>query len=143
VDINLMGVVHGVEIFTPLIESHGEGGHLINVASMAGHVANAGMSPYFATKFAVVGYSEAIKMEFAEAGGAIGVSVLCPAWVNTNIHHSGKDRPSGAAENPEQIAAMDMVIRSGLPADAVGEWTADCVEANRFYISPIRSLPGH
>ena len=77
VDINLMGVVHGTEIFLPLIKSHGEGGHILNTASMAGHVASPGMSPYHATKFAVVGYSEAVKAELA--GQNIGVSVLCPA----------------------------------------------------------------
>ena len=61
VGINLMGVVHGVEIFTPLIKAHGEGGHIVNTASVAGHLAFAGGGPYVATKFAVVGYSETIR----------------------------------------------------------------------------------
>jgi len=83
VDINLMGVVYGVESFVPHIKAHGEGGHIVNVASMAGHVAMPGMGPYHATKFAVVGYSEALRAELA--GENIGVSALCPGWVKTSI----------------------------------------------------------
>ena len=81
VDINLMGVVYGVEIFVPLIKSHGEGGYIINTASMAGHIAGPSMSPYHATKYAVVGYSESIRQDLQAEN--IGVSVLCPAWVQT------------------------------------------------------------
>ncbi len=133
VDINLMGVVHGTEIFLPLIKSHGEGGHIVNTASMAGHVASAGMSPYHATKFAVVGYSEALKAELA--GHNIGVSVLCPAWVKTEIHKSIFAKPTGggSADDP-QFKKMEAVINSGLDADVVGEWTAQCMADDRFYI---------
>ena len=133
VDINLMGVVHGTEIFLPLIKSHGEGGHIVNTASMAGHVASPGMSPYHATKFAVVGYSEAVKAELA--GQNIGVSVLCPAWVKTDIHKSGFSKPTGggSADDP-QFKQMEAVIASGLDPDVVGEWTAQCMADERFYI---------
>jgi len=136
VDINLMGVMYGVEIFTPLMKSHGEGGHIINVASMAGHVAMAGMGPYHATKFAVVGYSESILEELKDSD--IGVSVLCPAWVKTQIHRSGLGAPSKAGK-PENMSdplsqQLTHVVENGMPADLVGEWVADCVEANRFYI---------
>lgn len=137
VDINLLGVAYGVEIFTPLIESHGEGGHFINTASMAGHVAAPGMGPYNATKYAVVGYSEALKLELAPRG--IGVSILCPAWVKTNIHNTGFDKPSGGptqdeAVNDPQYKQMQAVIEGGLDAGLVAGWVADCVEADRLYI---------
>ena len=137
VDINLLGVVYGVEVFTPLIQAHGEGGHFINTASMAGHIANAGMSPYFATKFAVVGYSEALALEFAKEN--INVSCLCPAWVKTNIHNTGFAKPSGGpskeeAKNDPAYQEMSAVVNGGLDPDAVGEWVADCVEANRLHI---------
>ena len=92
VDINLMGVVYGVEMFTPLIKSHGEGGYIINTASMAGHVASAVMAPYHATKFAVVGYSESLREDLARDN--IGVSVLCPAWVRTHIYKSSLGSPT-------------------------------------------------
>jgi NAD(P)-dependent dehydrogenase (short-subunit alcohol dehydrogenase family) len=137
VDINLMGVAYGVEIFTPLIEQHGEGGHIVNTASMAGHVAMPGMGPYHATKYAVVGYSEALNVELGPRG--IGVSVLCPAWVKTNIHNTGFDKPSGGmsreeAQSDPQYQQMASVIDGGLDADLVGGWVADCVEADRLYI---------
>ena len=137
VDINLMGVVHGVEVFTPLIQSHGEGGHIINTGSMAGHVAPGGMGPYNATKYAVVGYSEGLKAELAPHN--IGVSVLCPGWVRTNIHTTGFGRPSGGptleeAKDDPQFQEMDAVIQGGLDPDKVADWVADCVEANRLYI---------
>ena len=137
VDINLMGVVHGVEVFTPLIQSHGEGGHIINTGSMAGHVAPGGMGPYNATKYAVVGYSEGLKAELAPHN--IGVSVLCPGWVRTNIHTTGFGRPSGGptleqAKDDPQFQEMDAVIKGGLDPDKVADWVADCVEANRLYI---------
>ncbi len=137
VDINLMGVVHGVEVFTPLILSHGEGGHIINTGSMAGHVAPGGMGPYNATKYAVVGYSESLKADLAPHN--IGVSVLCPGWVRTNIHTTGFGRPSGGptleeAKDDPQFQEMDAVIKGGLDPDAVADWVADCVEANRLYI---------
>lgn len=133
VDINLMGVVYGVEGFLSHIRSHGEGGHIVNVASMAGHVAMPGMGPYHATKFAVVGYSEALRAELAPDN--IGVSVLCPGWVKTKIHESAAGRPSGGVDLNDPVSmAMAEVIANGLDPDTVAEWTADCIEANRAYI---------
>lgn len=132
VDINLMGVVYGVEIFTPLIEASG-GGHIINVASMAGHMSAPGMGPYNATKFAVVGYSESLALELA--GRQIGVSVLCPGWVRTNIHRSSAGRPSrGDVVADDDLGEIASVIDNGLDPADVAEWTADCIEANRFYV---------
>lgn len=137
VDINLLGVVHGIEVFTPLIKSHGEGGHFVNTASMAGHVSPGGMGPYNATKYAVVGYSEGLKTELM--ADQIGVSVLCPGWVRTNIHTTGFGRPSSEitvedAKDDPQFQEMDAVIKGGLDPDLVAEWVADCVEADRLYI---------
>ncbi|WP_430416075.1 SDR family NAD(P)-dependent oxidoreductase [Parasphingorhabdus sp.] len=133
VDINLIGVAHGVEIFTPLIQSHGEGGYFINTASMAGHGTGPGMAPYHATKFAVVGYSEALKQELEPSN--IGVSILCPAWVKTDIHRSSFDKPTGGGdESDPMFQTMSDVINSGLDPADVAEWTAQCVEADRLYI---------
>jgi len=137
VDINLMGVVYGVEVFTPLIKSHGEGGHFVNTASMAGHGAAANMGPYNATKFAVVGYTETLKQDLEPDN--IGVSCLCPAWVSTNIHNTGFSKPSGGPTQAEmaddpQYKEMSAVIEGGLNPDDVGVWVADCIEANRLHI---------
>lgn len=137
VDINLMGVVYGVEIFTPLIKSHGEGGYIINTASMAGHVASPVMAPYHATKFAVVGYSEALKEDLARDN--IGVSVLCPAWVRTQIYKSSLNSPTMRevelnADEAGSFSAMKEVVEGGIEPALVGDWTVDCIEAGRFYI---------
>ena len=137
VDINLMGVVYGVEIFTPLIKSHGEGGYIVNTASMAGHVASPVMAPYHATKFAVVGYSESLKEDLARDN--IGVSVLCPAWVRTQIYKSSLNSPTMRdinlnADEADSFSAMKQVVEGGIEPELVGDWTTDCIEAGRFYI---------
>ena len=89
-DVNLMGVVHGVAAFLPHIRAHGEGGHFVNTASIAGMMSTMGFSPYTASKFAVVGASEGLAQQLADDN--IGVSILCPAFVRTRIHQSGRNR---------------------------------------------------
>lgn len=139
VDINLLGVVYGVEIFVPLIKAHGEGGYIVNTASLAGHASGAGTGgPYNATKFAVVGYSETLREQLAPHN--IGCSALCPAWVATDIHKSGFRAPSAAgvdvdaAMQTERFQQMDAVLSTGLSADVVGEYTLDCMLADRMHI---------
>ncbi|MEM8935508.1 MAG: SDR family NAD(P)-dependent oxidoreductase [Pseudomonadota bacterium] len=139
VDINLMGVVYGVETFVPLIKAHGEGGHIVNTASLAGHLAGAFTGgPYNATKFAVVGYSETLRAQLADEN--IGCSVLCPAWVDTDIHKSAFRAPSSAGVDVEAalqspyFQQMNTVLRSGLSPEVVGDWTAESILADRMYI---------
>jgi NAD(P)-dependent dehydrogenase (short-subunit alcohol dehydrogenase family) len=92
IDVNLMGVVNGVRAFLTHMRAHGEGGHIVNTASMAGMV-NTGQAfaPYPATKYAVVGMSEGLAAELKPFG--IGVSILCPGIVRTNILESARNRP--------------------------------------------------
>src|ERR1700726_2770322 len=92
-DVNLMGVLHGIAAFLPHIRGHGEGGHFVNTASMAGMTGGGGLgfSPYTASKFAVVGLSEGRAAQLPPFG--IGVSVLCPSFVRTGIGESGRNRP--------------------------------------------------
>jgi NAD(P)-dependent dehydrogenase (short-subunit alcohol dehydrogenase family) len=148
VDINLMGVVYGVEVFVPLIKSHGEGGYIINTASMAGHIAGPSMSPYHATKYAVVGYSESIRQDLQVEN--IGVSVLCPAWVQTDIHNAGVNKPSLAQQSVSDKKAFDpgvsgfaAVIESGIAPDALAQWVYECMLAERFYIFSHPSMTQH
>lgn len=137
VDINIMGIVYGCETFIPLIASHGEGGHIINTASMAGHVATSGMGPYFTTKFAVVGYSEALRVELSKLG--IGVSCLCPTWVTTNIHNTS-DKSPGAVNNREAFKtsapylAIKELIENGMSPDDYAELTMKSIKANRLHV---------
>jgi NAD(P)-dependent dehydrogenase (short-subunit alcohol dehydrogenase family) len=94
VGVNLMGVVHGIQTFVPHMLDHGEGGHVVNTASICGLMPMAGCGVYTATKYAVVGLSEVLKLEVGEQG--IGVSVLCPAFVNTRLHESTRNLPKGS-----------------------------------------------
>ena len=86
-DVNLMGVLHGVHTFLPHIRAHGEAGHFVNTASMAGMVSGLGFSPYSASKFAVVTMSEGLAMHLKPLG--MGVTVLCPGWVRIASMRAG------------------------------------------------------
>src|SRR5436305_5083753 len=97
-DVNLMGVLHGIRAFLPHIRGHGEGGHIVNTASMAGMNGGLGFSPYVASKFAVVGMSEGLAMQLRPHG--IGVTVVCPLFVRTQIGASGRNRQPRYGEGP-------------------------------------------
>ena len=86
--VNVMGVVYGVEIFGPLIERHGEGGHIVSTASVAG-LMSMSSAPYFVSKYGVVALSEGLRVELEPRG--IGVSVLCPGIIRTRILESGRN----------------------------------------------------
>lgn len=135
-DINFLGVVYGVEAFVPLIQTHGEGGYIVNTASMAGHIAAPGMAPYHATKFAVVGYSEALAQELEKLN--IGVSVLCPTWVKSNIHNTAAKRPSADPKKPmpnsKVYEAMKNLVESGISPDVLADLVLKSMQAKRLYI---------
>lgn len=131
VNTNLMGIVYGVELFLPIIRSHNEGGYIVNTASMAGHWAQKKMGPYNTTKFAVVGYSESLRADLKEE--KIGVSVLCPGWVSTNIINSDINRPSGYKKSSwtdEEI----LFLKNSLDPKIVGQLVVDSIIKNRMYI---------
>ena len=86
VGINIMGVVHGCHSFVPRMIASGEGGHIVNIASMAGYIQSPLASPYGTTKYAVIGFSECLRSELAEKN--IGVSAICPGVINTPILRS-------------------------------------------------------
>jgi NAD(P)-dependent dehydrogenase (short-subunit alcohol dehydrogenase family) len=135
VDVNQLGVVHGMEVFAPLIISHGEGGHFVNTASMAGMIGVPGMEPYCATKFAVVAMSEGWAPQLASHG--IGVSVLCPGFVKTRIHESRRNRPDayGAAAGPNAFdGQMTQPVLTGIGVEVVAERVVEAVLDNDFYV---------
>jgi len=138
-DVNLMGVVYGMEVFAPLIESHGEGGHFVNTASMAGMLGIPNVEPYCATKFAVVAMSEGWAGQLA--GKNIGVSVLCPGFVQTRIHESFRNKQSryggpdtvqvGLGDTRAQTAAM---VNAGIPIEPVANRVVEGIKDNDLYI---------
>ncbi len=136
--VNLHGVVHGIASFLPRMVASGEEGHVVNTASMAGHLAFSGMGPYNASKYAVVGISESLYHELA--GSPIGVSVLCPGWVNTRIGESSRNRPAGVPERvarPEDLARSEYVasvLAAGLPPSTIADLVHDAVVDDTFWI---------
>ena len=135
VDVNLHGVVHGMEIFAPLIISHGEGGHFVNTASMAGLISPPGMEPYCASKYAVVAMSEGWAAQLA--GQGIGVSILCPGFVKTRIHESRRNRTGayGVDERePSFDASLSSPVLSGISTEPVAARVVEAVKADEFYI---------
>ena len=139
VDVNLMGVVFGAQAMVPLIKSHGEGGWVINVASMAGLVSLPQGGPYSATKYAVVALSEGWSAELADQG--IHVSVLCPGFVQTRIHESQRNRPERYAADPaagsdSQAAELQVkeLVENGMPVELVGPRVVEALEAGELYI---------
>jgi NAD(P)-dependent dehydrogenase (short-subunit alcohol dehydrogenase family) len=122
-DVNVMGVLHGVRTFLPHIRAHGEGGHIVNTASMAGLQSGLGFSPYATSKFAVTAMSEGLAKQLAPLG--IGVTVLCPGFVQTRIWESARNRPEryGPARAPD-------------PASAAGKLLAQLAELGRAGLDP-------
>ena len=137
IGVNLMGVVYGMEAFLPHILAHGEGGHFVNTASMAGMISPPGMEPYCATKFAVVAMSEGWAGQLAPQN--IGVSVLCPGFVSTRIHESARTRQERFGErtpdaDSELLSISAQLVQAGIPADVVGACVLEAVRDNDFYI---------
>ena len=132
--INLLGVVRGIRAFLPHILERGSG-HIINTGSVAGLIALTGEgAPYVASKFAIVGLSEALAL-YARPRG-IGVSVLCPGAVDTNLHET--ERAVGITpESAEAEAASSAMFHNVLMTpDQIGEIVVDAVQQQRFFILP-------
>jgi NAD(P)-dependent dehydrogenase (short-subunit alcohol dehydrogenase family) len=141
IDVNLMGVLHGIRTFLPHIRAHGEGGHIVNTASMAGMNSGLGFSPYAASKFAVVNMSEGLAMQVAPLG--IGVTVLCPGFVQTRIWESGRNRPGryGPAQAPDPASAAGKLAaqlaelgRSGLDPTDVASQVLTAIREDQLYV---------
>ena len=117
--VNLWGVIHGVEAFVPSMIASKEPGHIVNTASMAGLIATRGLGVYNTSKYAVVGLSETLAKDLRPY--RIGVSVLCPMGVATQIRESARNRPSELAnEAPSAIGST-----SQTSPDAWASWMSD------------------
>jgi len=134
-------VLHGIRSFLPHIRAHGEGGHIVNTASMAGMENGLGFSPYGASKFAVVSMSEGLAAQLEPHG--IGVSVLCPSFVRTRIGESGRNRPERygqsrpldpASPAAAMVAEIARQIEAGLDPDSVAARVLNAIRENQLYI---------
>jgi len=140
-DVNLMGVLHGVRTFLPHIRGHGQGGHIVNTASMAGMSSGLGFSPYSASKFAVVNMSEGLAMQLAPLD--IGVTVLCPGFVRTRIWESGRNRqerygptqvPTPGSHAARLAATLATLNESGLDPLGVARRVVAAIRKNELYV---------
>ena len=144
--VNIDGVVNGVCAFVDKMKTHGEGGYFVNTASMAGHLPVPGLSVYNTSKFAVVGMSEVMRADLAAHD--IGVSVLCPGVVSTNIFDSGRNRPrelqaqtdtaskvlQGDLTEDEQQARLQALLEDALDPAVVGDMVLHAIQTEEFYI---------
>jgi NAD(P)-dependent dehydrogenase (short-subunit alcohol dehydrogenase family) len=141
--VDLWSVVYGIRTFVPLMIEQNEG-HVVNTASMAGLVSGPGMGPYMVAKHGVVAMSETLFHDLRFVQSAVGVSVLCPSFVNTRIHESNRNAPADVIaryeDQPEREVNVNMramvtsLIENGLDPNKVADAVIDAVQARRFYI---------
>ena len=139
--VNLMSVIWGIEIFGPLIEAHGEGGQIVSTASIAGLIPGSAL-PYNVTKYGVVALSEGLRATLAPRG--IGVSVLCPGFIRTQIMNSRRNLPerfAGAVEAlptdgpiAEFVKEFQERVSKGIDPLYVGELVREGIENDWPYI---------
>ena len=140
--VNLWGVIHGLHAFLPHLRLQDEG-HIVNTASVSAlyHLPN--MAPYNASKAAVMALSETLKFELDSEGSHVGVSVLCPSWVRTNISTASRNLPERLAyelttEQMAQIAQYKdrrkQQLVTAMEPDEVAGQVCDAIRTNRFYV---------
>jgi NAD(P)-dependent dehydrogenase (short-subunit alcohol dehydrogenase family) len=137
--VNWWGVVNSMQTWVPRMIAHGEGGHIVNTASLGCFVAGSGAGIYSASKFAVHGISMAMRDALKDKG--IGVSVLCPANIRSNIAESVKTRPahlsnSGYKVDEREIAALREIYAQGMDPEELAGHVKQAIGENRFYIIP-------
>ena len=140
IDVNLWGVIYGCKVFLPAMIEHGEGAHIVNTASMAGHASAPLMGPYNVSKYGVVALSETLSKEMLMTKSDVGVSVLCPAFVQTAIGSSRRNMPDALKgdQGPEAAgdtqSAIDRMIASGIPPAEVADAVHDAIVDDTFWI---------
>lgn len=146
IGVNLMGVAHGVRVFTPMMleaakADPGYEGHIVNTASMAGLLSPPNMGVYNVTKHAVVALSETLYQDLALVTDQVTASVLCPYFVPTGIHRSERNRPADRPSAPPTRSQMiaramsDKAVTSGkVTAAQVAQAVFDALRARRFYV---------
>ena len=130
--VNLWGVIHGVEAFVPRMIASKQPGHIVNTASMAGLIASRGLGIYNTSKYAVVGLSETLAKDLRPYD--IGVSVLCPMGVSTQIRNSDRNRPSALANDAPSTSEPVELIGRTLAPTVVAEMVLAAIRANRLYV---------
>lgn len=137
--VNFGGVVNGIQTFVPRMIAYGQGGHIVNTASLGAFLSGGPAGIYCASKFAVRGLSEALRTELAKYD--IGVSVLCPANVKTNIAESVRTRPerlahSGYVVDEETLRSLREIYSQGMEPVELAQHVLAAVRQNQLYVIP-------
>ena len=136
--VNFGGVVNGIQTFIPRILAHGEGGHIVNTASMAAFLPSPTVGIYTAAKYGVRGLSEALRLSLYTQN--IGVSVFCPGLINSKIYESEKVRPSrlnspeNTAKSQQMMDKLPEIHKAGMGLEEVGEKVLAGIRNNSMYI---------
>lgn len=144
--VNLGGVINGIQTFLPRMLKNGRGGHIVNTASMSAFVALPGTGIYCATKMAVRGLTESLALDLE--GSGIGVSLLCPGAVNSNIQEAVLTRPAHLANtgyygaDPIMFERLKKVIEVGMEPETLARHVLRGVRENRLYILPYAEFRG-
>jgi NAD(P)-dependent dehydrogenase (short-subunit alcohol dehydrogenase family) len=134
VGVNVWGVINGIRAFVPIMLGQDEPGHVVNTASQAGLVAS--NSIYSVTKHAVVALSEGLSAQLKTAGANIGVSVLCPLFVETRIMESERNRPQELYNEGRPEPESEFRMREVTPPEDEAERVLEAVLNDQFYIFP-------
>lgn len=144
--VNLLGVVHGVRVFVPIMLEQDTRCHIVNTASVAGLISGPGLGIYKVTKHGIVTISETLYADLAQREAKINVSVLCPGYVNTRILDAERNRPIelsnppvSSALTPEKrqfIRAVRRIIEGGMPSAEVADHVFEGLRGEEFYILP-------
>lgn len=139
--VNLWGVIHGVRSFVPRMLAQGGECHMVNTASVAGLLSTPAMSVYNVSKHGVVTLTETLHHDLAEIGAKLKVSLLMPAWVDTEIWNSERNRPDGLRvpeaeeiDRARRVAMRELLKKGKVGADDVANMVLDAVANERFYV---------
>ena len=129
-EVNVMGVVHGSQVFAPILLERGQG-HIVNTASVGGFLSFPNLAIYCTSKFAVVGFSEALHMELTPRG--VGVSILCPGKVHSNLSTADRLRPPRFAKAGGSSQELGD-LREGMEPRQVGDHVVRGIKSEAAYI---------
>jgi len=131
-DVNLGGVIHGSRAFAPRLIAQGQGGHIVNTASIGGFLSGPGLGVYCTTKFAVIGFTDALRGELEPHG--IGVSALCPGGVKTRLLDADRNRPSALGDSGGRAEGLRGAIEAGIEPEEVGRHVLRGIRTNADFI---------
>ncbi len=144
--VNLWGVLHGVRAFVPIMLGQDSDGHIVNTASIAGLLSAPWGATYGVAKHGVVTLSESLHRELAMVGSKLKVSVLCPAWVKTQLMDAERNRPADLRNEPgsstprPQAVVTEQTVRAlvagGTDASVIADLVVDAIRDERFYVLP-------